>query len=259
MRETATVAVGGQYARRDARLLRASVAAVWVATGVAVLHPHYRAIGEAYLEPLGLPAWVMWVTCAFEIALGAWVVKVRANRIDTLLQVGMVVTFTLILAVTEPMLMASPYGVLSKNLPLLAVLVTALLVATEGWSPRALWLLRGGVAMIWITEGIVPKILFQQAVELNVVAASGLVPFDPSLFLVILGVAQTVSGVLALVLRGRVLLWLLYCQAAALVVLPLLVSIQDPLLWVHPFGPMTKNIPIIVGTLMVARRCSSRS
>lgn len=232
---------------------------MWLATGVAVLHPSYRAIGEAYLDPLGLPAWVMWATCAFEVALGAWVLLVPAHRLDTLLQGGMVVVFTIILAVSEPLLLASPFGVLTKNLPLLAVLVTALLLTIEGWSPRALWVLRGGVALIWITEGIFPKILFQQAMELNVVAASGLVPFDPSLFLVILGVAQAVSGVLALVLRGRLLLWLLYCQAAALVVLPLLVSVQDPLLWFHPFGPMTKNIPIIVGTLVAARRCSSRS
>jgi DoxX-like family len=39
------------------------------------------------------------------------------------------------------------------------------------------------------------------------------------------------------------------------VVLPLLVSWQHPLLWFHPFGPMTKNLPILFGTLLVLRRC----
>lgn len=245
--------------RGDVRWLRLSVAGVWLATGFAVLHPYYRSIGEAYLEPLGLPPWVMWATCAFEVALGLWVAIAPPSRLDTALQVSMVAVFTAILAVSEPMLLASPFGVLTKNLPLVAVLVSALLVTRGGWSPRALWLLRGGVAVIWITEGIVPKILFQQQVELAVVEGSGLVPFDASLFLVILGVAQALSGVLALVLRERLLTWLLYCQASALVVLPLLVSVQDPLLWFHPFGPMTKNLPIIAGTLIAARRCSSPS
>ena len=66
---------------------------------------------------------------------------------------------------------------------------------------------------------------------------------------------QAASGLGVLVLRGRWQDALLYAQCAALLALPLLVSWQDPLLWVHPFGPMTKNIPILVGTLALARRC----
>ena len=81
-----------------------------------------------------------------------------------------------------------------------------------------------------------------------VVANSGLVPISAPTFLMLLGLAQVASGVLALVLRGRWLRWLLLAQVGALVVLPLLVSWQDPLLWFHPFGPMTKNFPISAGS-----------
>lgn len=170
-------------------------------------------------------------------------------------QVGGVSVFTIILAALEPMLLVHPFGVLSKNYPFLALAVATWLLGREGFSARALWTLRGGMALVWITEGIFPKLLFQQPLELAVVEGSGLVPMSASRFLMLLGVAQAVSGVLALVLKGAPLRWLLLAQLAALVVLPTLVSWQDPLLWFHPFGPLTKNLPVIAGTVAVFRRC----
>jgi hypothetical protein len=240
----------------DARWLDRSVAFVWLATGVLVLHPYYRAVGGAWLARLRLGPWAMWATCGAEVALGlrlcfgpprAWLVAV---------QLGAVGAFTLVLAVLEPTLLADPFGALTKNVPLAAVVGTAWVVAREGWTARARRLLRAGMAVVWITEGLVPKILFQQPHELEVVAGSGLVPMDPALFLRLLGAAQVGSGVAALLLpRGRLLRALWGCQLAALAVLPVLVSLHDPLLWVHPFGPLIKNVPILAGTLALVRRC----
>src|SRR4051794_33333724 len=56
-----------------ARWMRWAVAFVWLWTGLAVLHPYYRIWGEYYLAPLGLPPWIMWATCAGEVALALWV------------------------------------------------------------------------------------------------------------------------------------------------------------------------------------------
>src|SRR6516165_2072389 len=81
----------------DARLLRWSVGFVWLATGVAVLHPWYRARGSEYLARLGLPDWVMYGTCAFEVVLGLRVALGRASTWLTVLQAAMIVTFTIIL------------------------------------------------------------------------------------------------------------------------------------------------------------------
>jgi hypothetical protein len=239
----------------DARWLARGAAFVWLATGLSVLHPFYREVGGAALDELGLPHALMWATCAFEVALGVYVALAKPTWWLTGLQVGMVAVFTVILAVAQPILLAHPFGVLTKNLPFIAVLGTAWLVARDGWTPRATWLLRGGMAVIWVTEGLFPKVLFQQPMELAVVENSGLVPFSASTFLVLMGLAQVASGVAALLLKGRPLKWLLLAQGAALVVLPLLVSWQQPLLWFHPFGPMTKNVPILVGTWVVWRRC----
>lgn len=244
---------------QDTRALTGSVAFVWIATAVFVVHPDYRSVGEAHLDALGLPHALMWLTCAFELALGVVVAVARPSVPLALLQGGLVLGFTVILAVQEPLLLAHPYGVLSKNLPLLGVLATATLAAREGPSKRVRWLLRISMALPWLTEGLFPKLLFVQELELQVVRDSGLVPMDAKAFLHLLGVAQIGSAAAALLLRGRALQVLLGLQAAALLALPVLVSVHDPLLWVHPFLPLWKNAPILVGTLVLARRCSTWS
>jgi hypothetical protein len=244
---------------RDSLWLRIGVASVWLATGVMVVHPLYRAIGASYLGRLGMPAWLMPVTCAFEIGLAFLVALGRPSQLITLLQISMVATFTAILALAEPKLLVSPFGMLTKNVPIVAAVAVAHLIEREGWSGRAQWLLRGGMAAVWITEGVFPKILFQQAEELTIATQTGLSFGRPATMLLIIGVLQAASGVAALLLRGRPLRWLLAAQAAGLIVLPLVVSWFVPWLWFHPFGPFTKNVPVLLGTLVVLRRCSSWS
>lgn len=249
--------VSAQAATRgELAFLKAGTASIWLTTSLGVLHPYYRAVGHEWLAKLGLPDWLMWLTCAGELGLALLILWLPPRWWLMAAQVGGVVVFSLILAVLEPMLLAHPFGVLTKNLPFVALVICTWLVSVEGWTARASWVLRVGMAVIWMTEGLIPKVLFQQPLELAVVSNSGLVPMSAPVFLMAMGFAQLISGVLALVLSGKALRWLLMAQVAALVVLPLLVSVQDPLLWFHPFGPMTKNLPIIAGTLGVLRRCS---
>ncbi len=241
-------------AARDVRWMSAGAAAIWLTTALGVLHPYYRDVGGQYLDALGLPHALMWAACAGELVLAGAVLRWRGSTAVTAVQLALVSGFTVILAAAQPMLLVHPFGVLSKNYPLLALVGATWLVRREGWTPRATWLLRGGMALVWVTEGLFPKLLFQQPMELAVVEGSALVPMDAGAFLVLLGVAQLASGVLALVLRGRPLRWLLGAQVAALVLLPLLVSWQAPELWFHPFGPLTKNLPLIAGTLVALWR-----
>lgn len=239
---------------RDARWLFRGAALVWLTTGLGVLHPAYRAVGERYLDLLGAPHWLMWLTCAFEVPFAIAVATLRPGVWLAALQVGLIAVFSVLLAVAEPLMLANPFGMITKNLPLCAGLISGALIMREGWSTRARWVLRAGVALIWITEGLFPRVLFQQAVEVGVVANSGLVPIDPSLFLTLMGVAQLTSGLATLVLRGRWLKVLLLGELVAAVVLPLMVGVQLTELWVHPFGPLTKNVPLLVGTVMLLRR-----
>lgn len=238
----------------DARRLCWAVAFVWLATGVTVLDPFYRAVGHTYLARLGLPDWVMLVTCAAEVLLGLRVALGPANTWITVLQVGMVLTFTVILGVLNPRLLVHPFGMLTKNIPLVAVFGTAWLVERGGWTPRALWLLRLGIGAVWLTEGIFPKILFQQPEELEMVARCAPAWLVPAAFLVAMGVCEAAAGVGVLLLRGRPLRWLLGLQLAALLVLPLVAGAFEPWLWVHPFEPLLKNVPIVAGTVALLRR-----
>jgi hypothetical protein len=237
------------------RLLRGSVAFVWLATGALVVHPFYRAVGAAWLARLGLGRGLMFAACAGELALGLVVLARRSSFALAALQTAAVVVFTGVLAGLDPMLLVHPLGLLTKNLPFLAVVWAAWLVSTEGFTRRATWVLRAGMASIWITEGLFPKILFQQPLELALVESWGLAPAPRVLFAT--GLAQIAGGVLALVLRGRMLRVVLALELAALVALPALVTIAMPVLWAHPFGPLTKNLPILAGTFVLLRRCDS--
>ncbi|MDH5490625.1 MAG: DoxX-like family protein [Myxococcales bacterium] len=251
----------GRRPRREGLALRGAVAFVWLATGLGVLHPAYRAIGSEWLGRLGLPDALMFATCAAEILLGLAVLGSRPNRALLGLQAGAVLTFTIVLASLEPLLLAHPFGVLSKNLPFLLALAASYRLETRGADLRYERLLVWGAGIVWITEGIFPKLLFQQPLELAIVESSGLVPFDPSTFLFLLGSAQALSGVLVIALRGRAQRLLLGAQALALILLPTLVALQLPELWFHPFGPLTKNVPPLVCALLLLLRppCSSRS
>ena len=167
-------------------------------------------------------------------------------------------TFTLILSLSDPKLLASPFGVLTKNIPLMVALWTAWKIEREGWSERTEWILRLGMAFIWFTEGLIPKILFQQREEIDIAIASGCSLGHPDILLRVIGSLQILSGILALSLKK--LRWLvLVLQAAGLLILPLWVGMIRPDLWAHPFGPFTKNIPILMGTLVLIRRCRSSS
>jgi hypothetical protein len=242
----------------DARWLRVGVAAVWLITAFTMLHPYYREVGEQYLGMVGLPAWPMWATNALELGIAVWVLSGPMSRLLAGMQIAMVSGFTLILAVADPMLIVSPFGVLTKNIPFVAAVAVAYLLDSEGWTPRATRLLQWGMAIIWITEGLFPKILFQQAVELDMVPAMG-IPGPPWLFVGALGVAQLLSGIAALTLPRRPRAWLLLAEAIALVALPVLVGFLAPHLWVHPFGPFSKNLPIFAGTYLLYRRWSHSS
>lgn len=228
--------------------MAAGIACVWLWTGLAVLHPHFLAVGGPYLDRLGLPRSLATLTCAFEVGLGLWVLLRPPDLWTTRLQLAAVGFFSLVLAALEPALLVHPFGVLTKNLPLVALMLVRWRVYRDGWTAATWELLRIGVASIWITEGLLPKIAFQQEFERQVVVRSGLVPWDPGAFLVFMGLLQAASGLAVLRLQGRGLRGVLACQAAGLLALPLLVAAQDPLLWVHPFAPLAKNLPILVGT-----------
>lgn len=234
-------------------LLRASVALVWLATAVTCAHPYYASVGAQYLGRLHLGTGWMYATCAAEGVLGLVLLARPFGRWEAALQIAAVAVFTVVLAAVEPMLLVSPFGMLSKNLPFVLVVWAAHRLARGDDEVSVLPLVRVAAALPWLTEGLFPKLLFQQEVELSMAPAMGLVFAPPGMIVGALGVAQLASGVLALTLRGKPLRVLLALQLAALVALPAVIGWLAPWLWVHPFGPLSKNLPIMAATWVALR------
>jgi hypothetical protein len=232
-----------------ARFLRWGVAFVWLWTGLAVLHPYYRNLGEAYLAPLGLPPAVMYATCAAEVLLGLRVALGRAATWLTVLQIVLIVAFTAILSVSQPGLWLDPLGMLTNNLALVVMIGSAWLLEREGWSGRASWVLRGGMAAFWLIDGVLHSFVIQAPWS------------DPMLPAVVgwLGRCELAAAVLTLFSGNRhfalVLSLVLFLQTASIAVIVGAVGERDTLLWFHPFGPLTKNIAVVVATCVVIFWC----
>ncbi len=102
---------------------------------------------------------------------------------------------------------------------------------------------RISLALVWIHEGIVPKIAAVRASELELVANSGLVIGTPRTTLLVLGLAEICAG-----------LWLLSGKAersAALILSLVMVAIAtlvlftQPAAWTDPFGGVAKNLGLL--------------
>jgi hypothetical protein len=235
------------------RILRYAIAFVWLATGMGVLHPYYRRIGEEALAPLGLPAWVMVATCLGEIALGLRVALVRSETWLTALQIAAIAAFTAILSVTQPGLWLQPLGVLSKNLPLLAILAAAWMIERRGWDHRGEWILRFGLAAAWIADGLAAQTLYGDT-KADMSELHRFIHEQRPTVVRAVGAIAAASGLGLVILRGESLRVLLVCQLMVLIAVPIGATFLDPLLWFHPFGPLTKNVPLIAATWVLLRR-----
>lgn len=110
-------------------------------------------------------------------------------------------------------------------------------------------LLRISLALLWIVTGLISAFVY---------------PIDSSFAMLSkIGITNNMAGVtlytaaaldfglgIALLFRYRLRL-VVALQIALIVSYSLLITIGMPALWIHPFGPVTKNIPLLIATLLV--------
>src|SRR2546422_944648 len=87
-----------------ARWLRGGLAFIWLATALGVVHPYYREVGAEYLDRLGLPSWPMTAACVAELLLGLWVASGKGSTGAAVVQAGLILGFTTVLACLDPWL-----------------------------------------------------------------------------------------------------------------------------------------------------------
>lgn len=129
--------------------------------------------------------------------------------------------------------------------------VEAFVQGTEGAllrvTSRLAWLLpllRGSLALTWIVSGVVSLGPYPLASSLEMLARAGLTGalayaalFGGALLDITLGIATL------LLKRGRKWMW--RTQLAAIAVYTAIITVALPELWLHPFGPVLKNVPIM--------------
>lgn len=102
---------------------------------------------------------------------------------------------------------------------------------------------RVSLAILWVFTGITSE-FFAKYIGLEVLSSAGITGQFASVLISLGSLADVVVGLW--VLFG-VKLWLCYLVQMVLIVgYSILLSFIAPDFWLHPFGPITKNIPILV-------------
>lgn len=108
---------------------------------------------------------------------------------------------------------------------------------------RALPLLRWSVAFVWFATALVSAFVFPVADSLALLARAG-VPesLRPAALYGAAGL-DFVFGVLSIAPRRP--RWIWRAQIALIVTYMLVITVRLPDFWLHPYGPLTKNVPML--------------
>jgi uncharacterized protein YbjT (DUF2867 family) len=113
-------------------------------------------------------------------------------------------------------------------------------------SARLGWLLpmlRVSIAAVWIASGIVSLGLFPVDESYALLARAGLTGQLATLALYGAAALDLAFGIATLALARRRVLWI--AQAAVIMLYTLIITVTMPEYWLHPFGPVLKNLPML--------------
>lgn len=110
-------------------------------------------------------------------------------------------------------------------------------------------LLRISLALLWIATGLISAFVYPAAQSYALLASLGIEGWMAPLALYGAAAMDVALG-MALLLRWQVV-WVGAAQIIMIVAYSLLIALGLPEYWLHPFGPITKNIPIVIATLIV--------
>jgi uncharacterized protein YbjT (DUF2867 family) len=104
-------------------------------------------------------------------------------------------------------------------------------------------LLRWSIALVWIWTGIVSLGLYPRADSLALLARTGITGALADFALYAAAALDLALGASILLLRRRRWLWL--AQFALIVAYMVIITIKLPEFWLHPYGPILKNLPLL--------------
>jgi uncharacterized protein YbjT (DUF2867 family) len=122
----------------------------------------------------------------------------------------------------------------------------ARIVAQLGW---LLPLLRYSVALVWIATGIVSLGLFPVRSSYDLLARVGVSRALAPALLYGAALMDLAFGIATLLVERRRFVWL--AQTSAIVLYTAIITAKMPEFWLHPFGPLLKNLPLIAAILVL--------
>jgi uncharacterized protein YbjT (DUF2867 family) len=110
-------------------------------------------------------------------------------------------------------------------------------------------LLRYSIALVWIVTGIVSLGLFPVRSSYDLLARVGVSRALAPALLYGAALMDLAFGVATVLVKRRRFVWL--TQAAAILLYTAIISARMPEFWLHPFGPLLKNVPLLAAILVL--------
>ena len=117
------------------------------------------------------------------------------------------------------------------------------------------WLLRAGIGSMWLIAGIVSLGLYPVDSSLQLLLRVGVPVSVAPMLLTGAASLDIVLGVLTLWPRAP--RWLWSAQIALVTIYTIIITLRLPALWLEPFGPVAKNLPILA-MLILMRQLAMR-
>ena len=102
---------------------------------------------------------------------------------------------------------------------------------------------RVALGLVWVYEGLVPKLLFVRPDQIDLVERSGLYFATPEFFLQLLGAAQVGCGLW--LLAGFAERLAVFIATTGMVILIVLVARANPAMLTDPYGALIKDLCLI--------------
>jgi hypothetical protein len=122
-------------------------------------------------------------------------------------------------------------------------------IANEARLAWLLPLLRMSVGIVWIVTAVVSLGLYPVEDSYALLAQVGLTGLPATLALYGAALLDLVFGIGVFVMRDR--RWLWRAQMALIVAYSIIIAIRLPEYWLHPFGPLLKNVPLLAAILLL--------
>jgi uncharacterized protein YbjT (DUF2867 family) len=110
-------------------------------------------------------------------------------------------------------------------------------------------LLRYSIALVWIITGIVSVGLFPVGSSYELLARVGVPGALRPLLLYGAAVMDLAFGIATLLVSRRRYVWL--AQIAVIALYTVIISVRLPEFWLHPFGPLLKNLPMVAAIVVL--------